>query len=80
MKIEFVRTDAAGKEAVFQTVGLTNAILSDVRRFTCDPQVAAGLRGGSEDAAGLERWTFTFQKIEVADDDGKTDFVDSWTA
>lgn len=77
VKVEFVKADAAGKEVVFQTLTLTNAIVSDVRRFTGDPQVAAGLQAGSKDMAGLEQWSFTFQKIEVSDADGKTDFVDS---
>ena len=27
----------------------------------------------------LERWAFTFQKIEVQDNDGKTSFMDSLT-
>lgn len=72
VKIEFVKADAAGKEVVFQTVNLTNAIVSDVKRFTGDPQGA-----GSKDTTGLEQWSFTFQKIEVTDADGKTDFLDS---
>jgi type VI secretion system secreted protein Hcp len=80
VKIEFVRADASGKELIFQTVTLTNAIISHVRRFTGDPLVAEGLQGGSKDAAGLEEWSFTFQKIEVADTEGKTDFLDDWTA
>jgi len=28
----------------------------------------------------LEQWSFTFRKIEVADNDGKTMFADDWSA
>jgi hypothetical protein len=28
----------------------------------------------------LERWAFTFQKIEIHDNDGNTSFADSLTA
>jgi type VI secretion system secreted protein Hcp len=79
VKIEFFKLDAAGKEIAFQTVNLTNAALIAVKRFTGDPQAAQGLAAGSKDAAGLEQWSFTFQKIEVTDSDGKTTFMDDWT-
>lgn len=79
VRIEFVRANPAGQESVFQAVTLTNATLSEIRRFTGDPLTAEGLAGGSKEAAGLERWMFTFQKIQVDDNDGKTTFVDDWS-
>ena len=80
VKIEFSKTKPTGEEYTFQTVTLTNATLSDVRRFTGDLEAAEGLEPSSKEPTGLERWSFTFQKIEVADVDGKTTFVDDWQA
>ncbi|SKC83537.1 type VI secretion system effector, Hcp1 family [Burkholderia sp. CF099] len=74
VRIEFVRMNSAGKEYVFQTVSLTDALITEVSRFIGDPEAANDLQGGSR-AAGLERWSFIFQKIEVDDTDGKTSFV-----
>ncbi len=78
VKIEFSKTKPTGEEYTFQTVTLTNATLSDVRRYTGDAEAAKGLQPSSKEPADLERWSFTFQKIEVDDADGKTTFVDDW--
>jgi type VI secretion system secreted protein Hcp len=64
---EFFKTDSSGKEYVFQSVKLTNATISDVKQYT--------------DKSGLfeiDEVSFTFQKIEVTNNDGKTTFVDDW--
>jgi type VI secretion system secreted protein Hcp len=64
---QFFKTDVTGKEYVFQTVKLTNASISDVKQYT--------------DKSGffeIDEVSFTFQKIEVDNTDGKTSFVDDW--
>lgn len=67
---EFVRTDKSGKEQVFETVKLTNATVSDLRR-TVDEHSAEG-------ALGIDQVALVFQKIEIADAVGKTSAVDDW--
>ena len=67
---EFLATDKAGKEHVFQTVKLTNATISDVRR-SLDEHTPEGARGTAQVAV-------VFQKIELTDNDGKTAAVDDW--
>lgn len=67
---EFLATDKAGKEHVFQTVKLTNATISDVRR-SLDEHTAEGARG-------IDQVAVVFQKIEIADNDGKTAAADDW--
>lgn len=69
---EFVRADAGGKEQVFQTVRLTNATVSDLAR-TLDEHTPEG-------AAGIDRVSFVFQKIEIADTAAKTTAADDWRA
>jgi hypothetical protein len=49
------------------------------RKLQLEMELARRRQGGSKDAAEVEQWSFTFQKIEVAGPDGKTDFVNSWT-
>ncbi len=93
VNIEFTKTDATGKEYVYQTIALTNATLASIRRFSGGATPSATLEGDTERAdAGssrhtmanstmeCEEWTFTFQKIEVTDNDGKTSFGDDWAA
>jgi type VI secretion system Hcp family effector len=72
---EFVHTNPNGQEMVYQTIMLTNATVSSVRRYI-------GISTGSEppDARPLEDVSLTFQKIEVQDSVGKTMFVDDWMA
>ena len=68
--IEFLKSVADGKAAVYQTITLTDATLSQVARYT----------GDSSAPAALESWSFTFSKIQVADKDGDTTFLDEWQA
>jgi type VI secretion system secreted protein Hcp len=82
--IEFTRPPTSGgDDVVYQTVRLTNARFSQIARFTGRPDGAEDTPSsghtGTSDMMELERWAFTFQKIEVHDTDGKTSFVDSWT-
>ena len=67
---EFLATDKAGKEHVFETVKLTNATVSDLRR-SLDEHTAEGARG-------IDQVALVFQKIEIADNDGKTAAGDDW--
>ena len=64
---EFVRTDVRGAEVVFQTVKLTDAYVSRIRRVA-----DAGAQGDGE----IEEIAFTFSKIEIADQSSKQQAVD----
>ena len=77
--IEFTRQSPTGEEAVHQTVRLTNASLAQIARFTGRPDGAEDTpssgHSGTSDMMEMERWSFTFQKIEVHDSDGNTSFI-----
>jgi type VI secretion system secreted protein Hcp len=81
--IEFTRPSTTGGDDVYQTVRLTNAAFSQIARFTGRPDgsedTPSSGHTGTSDMMELERWAFTFQKVEVQDNDGKTSFADSWT-
>lgn len=72
--IEFIRTGPDGRDAVFQTVTLTNASVSRINQFVN----AAPIAGVPPDERALEEISFTFQKIEVENKDGKTMALDDW--
>ena len=44
------------------------------RRLEGEPQ------GATVDPREWEEWEFTFQRIEVVDNDGQTSFADDWVA
>jgi type VI secretion system secreted protein Hcp len=81
--IEFTRQSATGQEVVYQTVRLTDASFSQIARFTGRPDggedTPSSGHTGTTDMMELERWAFTFQKIETHDNDGNTSFADIWT-
>jgi type VI secretion system secreted protein Hcp len=81
--VEFTKTTPAGLEAVYQTVKLTDASVAQVARFSgrADGREDTATSGHSAptDMLDLERWTFTFRKIEVHDTDGNTSFADDLT-
>jgi type VI secretion system secreted protein Hcp len=58
--IQFSRHDPSGKEFAYQTITLTNASISAVRRYM----------GGETDPRPLEDVSFTFQKYELRDASG----------
>jgi type VI secretion system secreted protein Hcp len=68
---EFTRADAAGKEAVFQTVTLTNAAVSGFKEY-----MQPNAKGGVDQ---LDLVSLTFQKIEITNNDGKTTASDDWS-
>ena len=83
--VEFTKPVATGKEYVYQRVTLTDATIARVVRYTGQPGPSAGAGGMSgstpwADAHELEEWSFTFRKVEVVDNDGKTAFTDDWLA
>jgi type VI secretion system secreted protein Hcp len=76
VKFEFWRAIPGGKEVIYQTITLTNASISSVRRYI---GVAAG--GDPPDPRALEDVSFTFQKIEIQDNAmGGTAAMDDWAA
>ena len=72
VKIEFVKPTANGIEEVYQAITLTDASLSEVRRFVSGDVAQPAV------TIPLDEWSFTFRKIEVVDNDGKTSFTDAW--
>ena len=84
VNIEFFKTSADGKESVYQTIKLTNATVEKIEQFTSS---ALGDGGGSSsarhsaaaDTHELEAVSFTFQKIEMENKDGKTSAADDWS-
>lgn len=72
VSLRFVRTTPTGTEETSQTITLTNATISEVRRYV--DFTAAGDAGRLE----LEDVSFVFQRIMVEDVPGHTSFVDSW--
>jgi type VI secretion system Hcp family effector len=81
--IQFIKTNQNGEEYVFQTVTLTNAAVSDVCRFTGDPDADRTLKSSPPlgvDTLELDRVGLVYQKIAVEDLDGQTTFADDWSA
>ncbi len=70
---EFVRSNPMGQESVFETVKLTQASITSVRRYLGVPG-----DGDPVDPRPLEDISLTFRKIEVTNTDGKTTFNDDW--
>jgi type VI secretion system secreted protein Hcp len=71
---EFVKTDPNGEEYVYHTLKLTNATVSEIDQYLeGDPKADQ-----SHDVHELERVSFTFQRIEIQNKDGKTMAVDDW--
>ena len=78
--IEFSKTNPNGGEYVYQTVKLTDATMVEVERFTRGQDGTLLTGAGPMGTLELESWSFTFRKIEVGDNDGKTSFEDDWSA
>ena len=71
VSLRFVHTTSTGVEETSQTITLSNATISEVRRYV-DFTAAAGSAGQLE----LEDVSFLFQRIVVEDVPGKTSFSD----
>ena len=71
---EFVKTSPQGAEYVYHTITLTNASVSDIKSYVD----LTDTTGDPYDGHELEDVSFTFQKIEMENKDGKTMAVDDW--
>lgn len=75
VEFDFVRAGANGQDDVFQTVRLTNATITSVKDFVRDAESSSG---SSQSSEALEDVAFTFQKIQIVNNDGKTTMSDDW--
>ena len=66
VQFEFVKGGADGEEHVFHRITLGNALITEIQQYV-DP---------AADTGPLEKISFTFQRIEVENVDGKTSAVD----
>jgi len=76
--IEFTKTNPNGEEYVYQTVTLTDAMMVEVERFTRAQDGTLLIAAGPTGTLELEKWSFSFRKIQVDDKNGKTSFADDW--
>jgi type VI secretion system secreted protein Hcp len=74
VQIEFTKNKPSGEEYVHQTVKLTDALIAQVARFAGNPDTTWGTSPATP--LELERWSFTFRKIEIHDADGNTTYAD----
>ena len=75
VEFDFVHSSPDGKEAVYQTIKLTNATISSVKEY-----MGFSDAGAQPDPRQLEDVAFTFQKIEISNVEGKTTAIDDWSA
>lgn len=75
VEVEFLRPSPTGMESVFETVTLTNATISAVKQYIGFPDA-----GEPPNPHALENVSFTFQKIEITNAEGKTTAVDEWSS
>ncbi|NUP90114.1 MAG: type VI secretion system tube protein Hcp [Candidatus Sumerlaeia bacterium] len=83
VEFEFMKTNANGEEYVYQTVKLTNATFSHVKYMTgagAGEGANSSKHAGSHDTHELEAVSFSYQKIEIENKDGKTMAMDDWQA
>jgi type VI secretion system secreted protein Hcp len=71
---EFVKVGVGGKEIVYQTIKLTGATISSVRRY-----IDVSMGNEAPDPRELEDVSFTFQKIDITDANGAV-VSDNWLA
>ena len=72
---EFLKTNPDGEEYVHHTIKLTNATVANIKAYVDLTDTSGDPYDGHE----LEDIAFSFQKIEMANVDGKTMAVDDWT-
>jgi type VI secretion system secreted protein Hcp len=73
VEFEFTRAAPDGREFVFESVRLTNASISSVKQH-----IGSSGAGDPPNPRELEDVSFTFQKIELTNTEGRTTFVDDW--
>lgn len=80
--LEFRKTNANGEEYLYHRIKLTNASISAIRQFTGGDAGAEGASSSKHatatDTRELEEVSFTFQKIDIDNFDGKTAAQDDW--
>ena len=74
VEFDFVHASPEGKEMIYQTIKLTNATISSVKEYMGFPNA-----GEQSDPRQLEDVSFTFQKIEISNTEGKTTVMDDWS-
>ena len=80
VQIEFVRTDQSGREYVFQTIRLTNATVSNFKKYISVAECGTSTaKMQPAYATKLEDISITFQRIDFTDVNGKTAAADDWT-
>ena len=75
VEFDFVRTGPDGREFVYETIKLTDATISGVKRYIGFPNA-----GEPSDQRHLEDISLTFLKIEVSNNEAKTIAIDDWSA
>lgn len=83
VELEFTKTNPLGEEYVYHTIKLTEAKILSIKQYIREyqPESAQTARHpAGVDAVELEDVSFTFRKIEMENKDGKTTFVDDWSA
>jgi type VI secretion system secreted protein Hcp len=75
VEFDFVHAGTNGQESIYETIKLTNAVISSVKDYMGFPE-----GGAPSDPRQLEDVSFTFQKIDVSNNDGKTTAIDDWNA
>jgi type VI secretion system secreted protein Hcp len=75
VEFDFVHAGLDGKENIYQTIKLTNAVISSVKEYMGFPNA-----GEPSDSRQLEDVSFTFQKIEFSNNEGKTTVMDDWSS
>jgi type VI secretion system secreted protein Hcp len=75
---EFFKTDDSGKEVCYQTIALENGTISKLRQYS--GQAGGAKHGEEHDTHELEDVSFTFQKITMTNNTGKTAASDDWKA
>ena len=82
VNFEFLKVDKQGKEFVYQTIKLGQATVCSVQQFTGGDEVGGEQMGAKHtketDVHECERVGFTFMTIDVANQDAKTAWHDSW--
>ena len=77
VNFEFGKVGPDGRESVYQTVTLTNAAVSSVKQFTFG-WVGEWKADTQAESRELERVELTFEKIEMQNTEGQTEFRDDW--
>jgi type VI secretion system secreted protein Hcp len=76
VKINYFTTNQLGEEVLFQTITLTDALITSIHEVKVDTADKQGINHFGE----YEEVTMTFQKIDIENQVSKTSYSDDWTA